>query len=81
MIFKIKNLFHYLIFSVFFTLIIMKSKFDIWDISIIEYRLTINGSTGMKIMSFSRGWIFQYYWVFVIRSLANILFINVEFKN
>ncbi len=53
MIFKIKKqLFPYLIFSGFCTLIILKSKVDMWDSSIIEYGLTTNDLTGIKIMSF-----------------------------
>jgi hypothetical protein len=81
MITKIKKLAPYLIFSGICTLIILKSKIDMWDSSIIEYGLMTNNLTGIKIMSFESGWIFQYYWVLVIKNFANILFIKYKFMN
>ncbi len=76
-----KKLLPYLIFSGICSLMVLKSKVDMWDSSIIEYGLITNDLTGIKIMSFESGWIFQYYWVLIINNIANLFFIKYKIAN
>jgi hypothetical protein len=76
-----KHLFPYVIFASFCTLIVLNSKSDMWDSSIIEYGLFNDDLSGVKIMSFESGWIFQYYWVMLNKFISNVLVIKYKFAN